>query len=146
MPIKDKINPEIIAKFFEILDYMIGSLMSDQPNEFDYKEGEYLLQYIKERLAEVLQKFEVDRKIPLMNIVFYGNEKGEVELVFCTFPEPEILNNFYLAEAAQMIKDACEKWDRLYLTPRPTSGKFDKAGVEFSTIKDMIAKKGKTIH
>jgi len=133
-----KISLKVIEKFFELLDYMIGSLMPQYPNELDFKEGEYLLKYIKERLSEVLERYENANKLPLMNIVFYGDNMGGVDIYFRASPEPEFLNNFYLREAASLLKDACAEWERLYLKERP---EIKVAGVEYDMIRKYI--KGK---
>jgi len=133
-----KISPKVLAKFFELLDYMIGSLMPENASDYDYKEGEYLLKYIKERLVEVLERYEEANELPLMNIVFYGNQSGKVDIFFRASPEPEFLNNFYLPEAASLIRAACQEWESRYLKERPER---EMAGVEYTAIRELIKAK-----
>ncbi len=110
--------------------------MPENPNEGDYQEGEYLLQYFKERFTEVLKEYEEFNRLPIMNILFYMDHRRNVEIVFRATNDAETLLNLKLPEAGRLILEACREWE-MKLGEFPAE-KLGSAGVEFSALKDHI--------
>ena len=132
-----EVKPEIIDKFWDILEYILRSLMPEKPNELDNKEGSYLMQYVQERLSEMIERFENHKQIPIMNVVMYADHAGKTDIYFRGSSEAEILINFKLPEAARLIKDALGEWEKKLEEPhKPMGG----AGVEYDALRQHIGK------
>jgi len=102
---------EIAQKFIQFVDYLIGCLLPEKPNELDLKEGEYLCKYSSERFAETLNQYETFKRIPIFQLVIYAGNDGRCNVSMVASPEPEILTNFRLPELGKGLKEAIDKWD-----------------------------------
>lgn len=111
------INPEIIEKFTQFLEFIIGSMFPEQKTHNDLKEAAYLSKYILERFHEILEQYETYKKLPLMQVLFLGDHTGKTEIQFRASPEPEILRGWKLREAARLIKAACDEWELKHTDP-----------------------------
>ena len=130
-----EVKPEILDKFFDFLEYLIRAILPDNPNEMDSKVGKYLMQYIQERLAEMLDRYDNYNQIPIMNITFYADHDGKTDIHFRATPEAEILTNFKLPQAAKLILAACEEWEKKLDEPFEMPG---VVGPEFDALKKHI--------
>ena len=107
-PSKEK---EIAEKFIQFVDYLIGSILPENPNELDLKEGKYLCQYASERFAETLTQYETYKRIPIFQLVIYAGHDGKSNVSMVASPEPEILRNFRLSKLGGLLKEAIDAWD-----------------------------------
>ena len=102
---------EIAEKIIQFVEYLVGSILPEKPNELDFKEGEYLCKYLSERFAETLNQYENFKRIPIFQLVIYAGHDGKSNVSMVASPEPEILRNFRLPELGSGLKKAIDEWD-----------------------------------
>ena len=127
---------EIALKFIEFIDYLVGSLLPENPNELDFKEGEYLCKYLSERFAETINQYETYKRIPIFQLVISAEHNGKASVSMVASPEPEILRNFRLPELGRGLKGAIDAWDESLESPPEENGDM----TAYSAIKAHLKK------
>ena len=131
------LKPEMIEKFAEFVEYLVGSCFNEQMNMLDRKEAAYLSKFLLERIHEVLDQYNEFRRLPLFQVLFFGDYTGKTMIQYRASPDPEIMNGWKLREAYRLLKAACDEWELKYTDPNFKD--YESAGVEFSAIKKHIS-------
>ena len=107
--------------------------MPKYPNEGDFKEGENLMGYFQKHFAEVLERYEKNREMPILSYTMFGGPSGNMHVHINATSNIEIYKTFNLASLAQKLYEATGKWE----TESPEL-EVAEAGVEYDAIKQLI--------
>ena len=97
-------------------------LLPENANELDAKEINYIIGYLNQQFAEVLDQYLEYKRLPIFVLSAYGDCHGKTSVIVNPSRDREIATNWRLPELVEALKITIDKWDESLDSPPKEKG------------------------